>query len=79
MDTNGNIVDNEYRHAVQLALNEIRNMQIDLVILQSRSPTCAVKNIYDGSFTGRLIKGQGLFAQALIKAGYKVLDSEDFK
>lgn len=79
VDTNGNIVDNEYRHAVQLALNEIRNMQIDLVILQSRSPTCAVKNIYDGSFTGRLIKGQGLFAQALIKAGYKVLDSEDFK
>ena len=53
-------------------------MQIDLVILQSRSPTCAVKNIYDGSFTGKLIKGQGLFAQALIDAGYKVLDSEDF-
>ena len=66
MDINGNIVDEEYRHAVQLALNEIR------------SPTCAVKNIYDGSFTGKLIKGQGLFAQALIEAGYKVLDSEDF-
>ena len=66
MDINGNIVDEEYRHAVQLALNEIRSMEIDLVILQSRSPTCAVKNIYDGSFTGKLIKGQGLFAQALI-------------
>ena len=78
MDINGNIVDEEYRHAVQLALNEIRSMEIDLVILQSRSPTCAVKNIYDGSFTGKLIKGQGLFAQALIEAGYKVLDSEDF-
>ena len=77
-DINGNIVDEEYRHAVQLALNEIRSMEIDLVILQSRSPTCAVKNIYDGSFTGKLIKGQGLFAQALIEAGYKVLDSEDF-
>ena len=78
MDINGNVVDEEYRHAVQLALNEIRSMEIDLVILQSRSPTCAVKNIYDGSFTGKLIKGQGLFAQALIEAGYKVLDSEDF-
>ena len=63
---------------LELALNEIRSMEIDLVILQSRSPTCAVKNIYDGSFTGKLIKGQGLFAQALIEAGYKVLDSEDF-
>ena len=67
-----------YREGKMLALNEIRSMEIDLVILQSRSPTCAVKNIYDGSFTGKLIKGQGLFAQALIEAGYKVLDSEDF-
>ena len=37
MDINGNIVDEEYRHAVQLALNELRSMEIDLVILQSRS------------------------------------------
>lgn len=30
------------------------------------------------SFTdsGKLIKGQGLFAQALIKAGYKVVDAQ---
>lgn len=37
-----------------------------------------MNQVYDGSFTGRLIKGQGLFAQALIKAGYKVADAEDF-
>lgn len=55
------------------------DMEIDLVILQSRSPTCGVNRIYDGSFTGKLIDGQGLFAQALIKAGYKVLNSENFK
>ena len=50
---NGNIVDEEYRHAVQLALNGNEEVwKYDLVILQSRRPTCAVKNIYDGSFTG---------------------------
>ena len=33
--------------------------------------------IYDGSFSGRLINGKGLFAQALIDNGYKVIDVED--
>lgn len=78
MSIDGENVDNEYRHAVELAMREIGNVDIDLVILQSRSPTCGVNQVYDGSFTGRLIKGQGLFAQALLKAGYKVVDAEDF-
>lgn len=78
MSIDGENVDKEYRHAVELAMREIGNVDIDLVILQSRSPTCGVNQVYDGSFTGRLIKGQGLFAQALIKAGYKVVDAEDF-
>ena len=78
MSIDGENVDKAYRHAVELAMREIENVDIDLVILQSRSPTCGVNQVYDGSFTGRLIKGQGLFAQALIMAGYKVVDAEDF-
>lgn len=78
MDIDGNNVDTAYRTAAHLALEEIENMGIDLVILQSRSPTCGVNQIYDGSFTGKLIQGQGVFAEALIKAGYVVKDSEDF-
>ena len=54
-------------------------MDIDLVILQSRSPSCGVKQIYDGSFSGRLIDGRGLFAQALLENGYKVVDVEDIE
>ena len=49
----------------------------DLIVLQSRSPSCGVKMIYDGSFSGRKIPGQGLFAEAAVKAGFKVLDIED--
>lgn len=79
MDIDGNNVDTAYRNAAQLAINEIAGMEIDLVILQSRSPTCGVNQVYDGSFTGKLLKGQGLFAKELIKAGYTVIDSEDFK
>ena len=40
MSIDGENVDKEYRHAVELAMREIGNVDIDLVILQSRSPTC---------------------------------------
>lgn len=49
----------------------------DLIILQSRSPSCGIKQIYDGTFSGNKIPGHGLFAELCIKAGYKVLDIED--
>ncbi|ENK0556741.1 DUF523 domain-containing protein [Clostridium botulinum] len=76
-ESNGKNVDKKYRKGVELALEKIKGEDIDLVILQSRSPTCGVNRIYDGSFTGKLIEGQGLFARALVYAGYKVIDSED--
>ena len=50
---------------------------MDLVILQSRSPSCGGKQIYDGSFSGTLIEGRGVFAQLLVDNGIKVLDLED--
>lgn len=79
MDIEGNNMNTAYHTATQLALKAIEEIEFDMVILQSRSPTCGVNQIYDGSFTGKLIKGTGLFAEALIKAGYNVMDAEDFK
>ncbi len=79
MDTEGNDVEADYQRAVALALEQIKGEDIDLAVLQSRSPTCGVNQIYDGTFTGKLIIGQGLFAKALLNLGYKVIDSENFK
>ena len=79
IDITGKDVDDEYRKGVELALEMIKDQKIDLVILQSRSPTCGVHQIYDGTFSGKLIDGQGLFAKELIKRGYKVIDAEEFK
>jgi uncharacterized protein YbbK (DUF523 family) len=52
---------------------------VDLAILQSRSPSCGVKQIYDGSFSEKLIEGRGFFAQLLLENGIEVLDVEDIK
>lgn len=70
-------VDNEFRKGAQEALGAALENKVDLAILQSRSPSCGVKEIYDGSFSGKKIKGQGVFAKLLSAHGIKVLDAED--
>lgn len=77
MDRNGNNVDESMREAVAQAMELIRKENIQCAVLQSRSPTCGVNQIYDGSFSGTLIKGSGFFVQALKDAGYQVIDAED--
>lgn len=76
-DRNGNNVDGPMREAIRVRLESLRDQQIGCAVLKSRSPTCGVRQVYDGSFTGRLVDGSGLFAQALREAGYQVIDSED--
>ena len=73
----GTSVDYEYRTGAAKALEIAESERIDMAILQSRSPYCGVNQIYDGSFTGRKIKGMGVFARLLSEKGYKVVDAED--
>ena len=67
----------EFRLGVTRAMALIGDRPIDLAILQSRSPTCGVKQVYDGTFTGRKIPGQGALAKALAERGIPLMDAED--
>jgi len=69
--------DCEFRKGAELALNIALENKADLAILQSRSPSCGIKQIYDGSFTGKKIDGMGIFASMLKEKGIKLLDVED--
>ena len=73
----GTSVDQEYRTGAEKALAIAEENQIDYAILQSRSPSCGVKEIYDGTFSGKKIPGMGVFAKLLNQKGYKILDVED--
>ncbi len=77
VNKNGEDVHEQYMLGVQRALELLSVEDIDLVVLQSRSPTCGVKQIYNGEFNKTLVNGQGVFAKALIDNGYKVIDVED--
>lgn len=73
----GRNVDKEFRTGAEKALQIAKENQVDLVILQSRSPSCGSKQIYDGTFSSKRIDGQGIFAKMLVEKGFKVLDVED--
>ena len=76
-DKNGNNVDAPMRATIAKRLQELQGQNIDCAVLKSRSPTCGVRQVYDGTFSGTLVDGSGLFAQALKDAGYRVIDSEE--
>ena len=77
MNTEGKNITKEFTLGTQKAFEIVQKENPDLIILQSRSPSCGIKQIYDGTFSGKKITGHGLFAALCINAGYKVLDSED--
>ena len=70
-------VDREYRQGAEMVLKIAELERPDLIILQSRSPSCGVKQRYDGTFTGTLIDGSGVTAELLIEHGFPVVDVED--
>lgn len=73
----GRNVDAEFRKGAEAALKIAKEGRIDVAILQSRSPSCGVKQIYDGTFSKTIIDGQGVFAELMRKDGFQLIDVED--
>ena len=77
INTAGESRDKEFREGAAVCLDLAKKNNIDLAILQSRSPSCGVDRIYDGTFSGKLIEGSGVFASLLRENGFKLMDAGD--
>ena len=73
----GRNVDAQFRAGAAKCLEIAKKEQPDLIVLQSRSPSCGVKQRYDGTFTGTLVNGAGVTAQLLMDNGFRCVDVED--
>lgn len=62
------------KKCLQIAIDE----KIDFAILQTRSPSCGKGIIYDGSFKGVRIVGDGIFVRLLEEFGFLVYNVENF-
>ena len=70
-------VDDAFRRGAEKALELAAAERPDLVILQSRSPSCGTRQVYDGTFSGTLVRGKGVFAEMVANAGFRVMDAEE--
>lgn len=55
-----------------------RKIQASIVVLKENSPSCGNGMIYDGSFTGKKIPGEGVTAALLKRNGIRVISDEQF-
>ncbi|MBR6536625.1 MAG: DUF523 domain-containing protein [Lachnospiraceae bacterium] len=51
----------------------------EAALLKERSPSCGNKEVYDGSFTGTLVSGEGVTAELLRKNGVKVFGESEME
>ena len=75
VNSSGIDVTNEFVLGANKAMEYITG--IDMAILQSRSPSCGTNEIYDGTFSGNKIMGDGIFVRMLKEKGIKVVDIGD--
>lgn len=76
-DKFGNDVSKEFFCGANEVLELVKKLDIKTAILQSRSPSCGINKIYDGSFSGNIIDGNGILAQMLLDIGIEVIDVKD--
>ena len=72
-------VDMAFRVGAEIALGIALREKPDVIVLMSRSPSCGVKERYDGTFTGTLVPGMGVFAELAQRSGFTVIDAEDLE
>lgn len=73
MMKDGRDVTAEYEKGAREALRLAKLYDCEYAILKERSPSCGYGEIYDGSFSGTKISGNGIAAELLEKNGVKVL------
>ena len=73
----GRDVTREYRKGAEIALEQALQDDVLCAVLKEKSPSCGSSRVYDGTFEGTLIEGQGLTTQMLREAGIRVNGREN--
>ena len=75
----GEDVTEAFRRGAELALETALREGCRAALLKERSPSCGSGRIYDGSFTGTVIVGDGITAEKLKKCGLTVCGETEFE
>ena len=73
----GKDVTKNYLRGADLAVNICLYLGIKIAILKENSPSCGSSKIYDGTFSHKLINGEGITTEILRKKGIKVISENE--
>ena len=71
------VTDNFIKGANEV-LNLCKKLNINKVILKSKSPSCGKGKIYSGNFDGELVNGNGILTEILLKNNIEVINSDEY-
>lgn len=69
----GKDVTKYFEKGANMALAQAKKYNVKIAVLKEKSPSCGFKQIYDGSFTGKLIRGQGYTTKLLLSNNIQVI------
>lgn len=72
-------VTKQFRRGARETLKLAELMGCETAILKQRSPSCGSGQIYDGTFSGKLVAGDGITSGLLKRRGINVITEEDLK
>ena len=75
--SDGTDVTSQYMKGANTALYLAKTLKADYAILKAKSPSCGHGLIYDGTFTGAKIPGNGVTTELLLKNGIAVYSEEE--
>ena len=79
LNREGEDVTEAFRKGAALALETARKAGCTRALLKERSPSCGSGRIYDGSFSGTLIPGDGVTAELLKEKGIAVCGESEIE
>lgn len=74
---NGDDVTTNFENGAKQVLELAKLYNIKSAILKQRSPSCGCGQIYDGTFSGAIIEGDGITTKFLKENGIEVLTEDD--
>jgi uncharacterized protein YbbK (DUF523 family) len=77
ISNDGKDATDAFQKGAEETLKITRQRNIKEAILKQRSPSCGCGQIYDGTFSGKVIEGWGIAADLLRKNGIKVVSEEE--
>ena len=74
----GTDVTDAFTRGAEEALRLAQENGCTAAILKARSPSCGSGEVYDGTFTGTSVSGEGVFARMAREAGFEIWNEETF-